>query len=73
MMPLCEKLALTRAECGIIESRDSHGIDSRAIAMLREPGTPPSSCRITSRVVPIRTEWLDEGLSHTIARMVDVW
>ncbi len=59
LMPQREKLGLTRAECGIIGSRDSHGIDSRAVAILRELGTPPSSCRITSRVVPIRTEWLD--------------
>jgi hypothetical protein len=54
-------LSITEAERGIIDSRESHGIDSRAIAMLRKPGTPPSGCRITSRVVPIGTEWLDEA------------
>jgi hypothetical protein len=52
-MPQREALTLTRAERGIIESRESNRSDSRPIGVLREASKPLSSWRITPLVALI--------------------
>jgi hypothetical protein len=62
-MPQRETLAMTGAERGIIESRESNRSDSRPIGVLHEASKPSSSWRIPPLVVLIDDKRFRQGWS----------